>query len=300
MMKKLWSIISVLTISIMFVTACTGSGGQIPTGDDDSALRGVVKTGGSSSVEKVMNALIYQFQEDHAHVTINYEMNGSGDGINNTLNGMYDIGHVSRELKQDGTEDGLHVIPYAVDGITIVVHPKNNVSDLTGQQVQDIYTGRITNWNQVGGADAPITVITREMGSGTRSTFAQIIGLEQKAQNGRLNPDTQIMTDAVVANNTGAVQTQIMQNPNAIGYLSYSEVNTDAVKLLRFDGVDISAQTLQNDTYKLKRDFYLLTKKDAPLSNEAQAFIDFVVGDRGRQIILHMKLIPIASATTGS
>lgn len=251
----------------------------------EEPLSGVVKTGGSTSVEKVMNALIYQFQDDNKDVTIDYEMNGSGDGIKNTISGMYDIGHSSRELKNDGSEDGLEAIAYAIDGIAIVVHKDNTAETLTKEQLLGIYIGEIKNWNEVGGNDVAIAVITREPGSGTRDAFAEIIGLEKGGSN--------IIDSASVADNTGAIQTQVSQNPNAIGYMSFSDVNPDMVNTVKYESVEISTSTLKDGTYMLKREFYLLTKTGETPSPAAQAFVDFVMSDTGQEIVAANKLLPI-------
>ncbi|MDR0671402.1 MAG: phosphate ABC transporter substrate-binding protein [Oscillospiraceae bacterium] len=258
-----------------------------PAEDDTPAppLSGVVKTGGSTSVETVMNALIFQFQADNTGVTVDYEMNGSGDGIKNTISGLYEIGHSSRELKSDGSEDGLDAIAYAIDGIAVVANLENTVSDLTKDQLLGIYTGAVSNWQDVGGPDAPITVVTREPGSGTRSAFAEIIGLEKD--------DTPIAADASVVDSTGAVQTTVSQNPNAIGYMSFSDVDDTKVNAVPYEGVAISTDTLKSGDYLLKREFYLLTRTGAALSPAAQAFTDFVLGADGQRIVADNKLLPI-------
>lgn len=269
-------------------SSVTGSSAASASSSPITALTGTIKTGGSTSVEKVMNALIYQFQDDNREVTINYEMNGSGDGIKNTLSGLYEIGHSSRELKTDGTEDGLDATPYAIDGIAIVLHPNNAVSNLTPEQIQKIYTGQIKNWNEVGGKDALITVVTRETGSGTRSAFSEIVGLEKADK-----PETNIISTATTADSTGAIQTNVSQNENAIGYMSFSDVDTSKVKICQYDGVEISTETLKGDTYKLKREFLLVTKKGATPSTEAQAFMDFILSEEGQKIVADNKLLPV-------
>lgn len=301
-MKKVISILLVLILGLGVFTACSNEedpadtsetteateGGETTTGDEgeDEALSGTVKTGGSTSVEKVMTALIYQFQADNPDATIEYEMNGSGDGIKNTISGMYEIGHSSRDLKTDGTEDGLVATAYAIDGIAVVVHQDNEVESLNADQLRDIYTGKITNWSEVGGKDAPITVVTREASSGTRSAFAEIIGLEE-------DDATAIVASATTCDSTGAVQTTVSQNDNAIGYMSFSDVDTSKVKTVQFDGVEISTETLKDDSYKLKREFYLVTKEGATLSPVAQAFIDFVLSDAGQQLVTDNNLLPV-------
>ncbi|MCL2696205.1 MAG: phosphate ABC transporter substrate-binding protein [Clostridiales bacterium] len=271
-----------LLLVVLMVACIVGCGGDSGTSSD---LSGVVKTGGSTSVEKVMNALIYQFQDDNRDVTINYEQNGSGDGIKNTISGQYEIGHSSRELKTDGTEDGLTATAYAIDGIAIVVNKGNGVENLTKAQVRDIYTGVITNWSEVGGNDALIAAITREPGSGTRDAFAEIVGLEKGGSD--------ILASASVADNTGAIQTKVSSNPNAIGYMSFSDVDPEKVNTVPYEGVAISVETLKNGSYALKREFFLLTKIGATLSPAAQAFLDFVLSDEGQQIVAANKLLPV-------
>jgi len=285
---KAVGLLMAILLMTAFVAGCGNSAADTGTADDSANLSGVVKTGGSTSVEKVMNALIFQFQDEHRDVTIDFEMNGSGDGIKNTLSGLYEIGHSSRELKTDGTEDGLNTIAYAIDGIAIVVHKDNEVENLSKADLQDIFTGAITNWREVGGKDAPITVITRESGSGTRGAVADIIGLEKDD-----DPSTAIVATANEANSTGAVQTQVSQNPDAVGYMSYSDVDHDKVKAVKYEGVEISANALRDGSYELKREFYLLTKAGATLSAAAQAFLDFVMGDVGQRIVADNNLLPV-------
>jgi len=274
-MKKVLVLTMALAVLGIIISGCTKSA--------------TVKTGGSTSVEKVMNSLIYKFQEDNKGVTVNYEMNGSSDGIKNTLNGMYEIGHSSRELKIDGSEDGLDATPYAIDGIAIVISKNNKITNLTKEQVQGIYTGKIKNWKEVGGVDALITVITREASSGTRSAFCEIIGLEKKD-----DPKTNIVASATTCDSTGAIQTTVAQNNNAIGYMSFSDVDTEKVKLSKYNGVEISTTTLKDNSYELKRDFLLITKAGAELTPEAKKFKEFVLSKEGQKIVADNKLLPIA------
>lgn len=287
-MKKITLILMSILLAAAFLTGCNNDNGTDDTNTSssaDEALSGVVKTGGSTSVEKLMNALIFQFQNDNDDVSIDYEPNGSGDGIKNTASGLYEIGHSSRELKSDGSEDGIDATAYAIDGIAVVVNKENSAQDLSQEQLKGIYTGTITNWNEVGGADAQISVITRESGSGTRDAFAEIIGLEKGGSN--------IVSSASVADSTGAIQTQVSINPNAIGFMSFSDVDTGAVSTVKYEGVEISTETLKDGSYELKREFYILTKTGAEISKTAQAFIDFIMNDDGQAIVADNKLLPI-------
>lgn len=283
-MKKIGILITAVAISLVTLVGCTGTKEE----NNTNQLSGVVKTGGSTSVEKVMTSLIYKFQEENREVTVNYEMNGSGDGIKNTMNGMYELGHVSRELKTDGTEDGLTATPYAIDGIAVVLHKDNPVRNLTQEQIKNIYTGNIKNWKEVGGEDQLITVVTREASSGTRSAFAEIVGLEKKE-----DPSTDIIKSATTTDSTGAVQTTVSQNKNAIGYMSFSDVDETKVSPCPFEGVAISEETLKDGTYQLKREFCLVNKTEGELSKEAQAFKEFILSEQGQTLVKEEKLLSI-------
>ncbi len=268
-------------VASFLLTLCFSScaGNDVSSGD---AISGNVKTGGSTSVEKVMTALIYQFQKDNRSVTIDYEMNGSGDGIQGVLSGKYELGHASRNLKE-AESTNLNTIPYAIDGIVLVVNKENAVTALTQAQVQDIYTGKITSWKEVGGKDAPITVVVREAGSGTRSAFGEIVGIK----------DTALLRSATECKDTGAVQTTVAQNPNAIGYMSFSDMNTSIITPVQYEGISAGTEALQDGSYKLQRSFLLITKKDTALSKQAQAFVDFILSEKGQQLVAYMKLIPV-------
>ncbi|GHS87058.1 phosphate ABC transporter substrate-binding protein [Synergistales bacterium] len=282
-MKKALSVVLLLALA-----ATTLAGYGVAPANGDTALRGTVKTGGSTSVERVMTALIYQFQGENQNVSVNYEMNGSGDGIKNTISGLYEIGHSSRELKTDGSEGGLTATVYAIDGIALVVNKANAATELTAEQVKGIYTGKIKNWSEVGGANALITVVTREASSGTRSAFAEIVGLEKANA-----PETAIVPNATTCDSTGAIQTTVSQNANAIGYMSFSDADNTKIKTLGYNGVVCSEAALKDGSYTLKREFYLVTKTGAELSPAAKAFMEFVTGSDGQKIVAGNKLLPI-------
>ena len=289
-MKKITLGMVTLILALGMLTGCNEPAQKqnTPAPSPTAKLSGTVKTGGSTSVEKVMNALIYKFQDDNREVTVNYEMNGSGDGIKNAISGIYEIGHSSRELKKDGTEDGIDAVSYAIDGIAVIMHKNNTVENLSKEQLKDIYTGRVENWSEVGGSNALITVVTREASSGTRSAFAEIIGIEKKD-----DAETVIVAEATTCDSTGAVQTNVSQNENAIGYMSFSDVDDTKVSAVKFENVQISEAALKDGSYTLKRDFYLITKKGAELSAEAKAFMDFVLGSSGQGIVKDNKLLPV-------
>ena len=141
-------------------------------------LSGSISMVGSTSIEKFANALSESFMEKYPDVTVTAEFVGSGAGVEAVLGGTADIGNSSRNLKDEEKAKGAAENIVAIDGIAVVVDPANTVGDLTKQQLSDIYEGKVTNWKDVGGNDAPIVVVGRESGSGTRSAFEELLKLE--------------------------------------------------------------------------------------------------------------------------
>lgn len=226
------------------------------------SLSGKIATGGSTSVEKVINALMEGYAELQPGVQITYEPTGSGAGITGVAEGTLDLGLSSRYLKDEEKEQGLVENVFALDGIALVVHPDNTVTDLTPEQIKGLATGEITNWSEVGGPDAPVVPIGREAGSGTRDGFESVIGVEDACKY------QQELTS------TGAVISAVASNPNAFGYASLAAVG-DTVKVVSVSGVTPSVETVQDGSYVLQRPFVMVTKEGTELSEQAQNFLDF-------------------------
>ena len=229
-----------------------------------------VTTDGSTSMEKVIGTLGEAFKEKEG-IDVTYNPTGSGSGIQAVSEGRCDIGLSSRALKDD-EKAALTETTVALDGIAMIVNPENPVSDLTVEQIADIYTGKITNWSEVGGNDAAIVLIGREAGSGTRDGFESITGTE----------------DACVYQNeytsTGEVVAGVAANPNAIGYASLSAVD-DTVKAVAVNGVTPSEDTVKDGSYEIQRPFVMVTKEGTQLSEAAQAFLDFAMSADAAEII---------------
>lgn len=241
-------------------------------------LSGTVNTDGSTSMADVMAAFQESFGDIQPGVTVNYSGTGSGSGITNVLAGTVDIGLSSRALTDEEKAEGAVENIVALDGVAIVVHPENTVTDLTIEQIAQIYTGEITNWSEVGGNDAEIVVIGREAGSGTRDGFESITGTEDLCQY------RQELTS------TGDVITNVAQNPDAIGYASLASVDDD-VKALTVDGVEANADTVKDGSYQVQRPFVLVTKADTELSEVAQAFFDYVTSADAVDIITNAGVV---------
>ena len=230
-------------------------------------------------MEKVIGALGESFENDNSGVTFTYNPTGSGSGIKAVLEGRCDIGLSSRNLKDEEKADGLTETVLAYDGIAMIVHPENPVSDLTLEQIAAIYTGEITNWNEVGGNDGEIVLIGREAGSGTRDGFESITGTEDACKY------RQELTS------TGDVITTVAGNPNAIGYASLASVK-NSVKAISVGGVAPSEATIKDGSYAVQRPFVLVTKTDAELSETAKKFFDYITSADANEIITSAGVVP--------
>lgn len=266
-MKKLISIFLVSIVTIFALTGCSGSKG------------GKVSTDGSTSMEKVIGALGESFKKENSGINFTYNPTGSGSGIKAVLEGRCDIGLSSRSLKDKEKADGLKETILAYDGIAIIVNPKNKVSDLTVEQIADMYKGKITNWKQVGGDDAQIVLIGREAGSGTRDGFESITKTKDTCKY------RQELTS------TGDVITTVAGNPNAVGYASLASIKS-SVKALTVGGVAASDATIKNGTYAVQRPFVLVTKANAKLPDSAQKFFDYITSAKANKIITSAGVVP--------
>ena len=234
-----------------------------PTTDTES-VSGNVIANGSTSMNDVMLALIEGFSSVQPDVAVNYTGSGSGAGIEGVLAGSCDLGLSSRALTDDEKASGAVENIIALDGVAVVINPENTVTDLTTEQIAQIFTGEITNWSEVGGADAPIAVFGRENGSGTRSAFEEIVGVE----------DACAYTNEY--SSTGDVIGNVASNPNAIGYASLSAVD-ETVTAVQVNGVAPSEETVLDGTYEIQRPFVIVTVEGTELSAEAQAFLDYAM-----------------------
>ena len=248
------------------------NGGDSADNGGAAAVSGTVSTDGSTSMEKVIGALSESYMAANKDVTVNYNPTGSGAGITAVQEGTCDIGLSSRALKDEEKAAGLQETVLAYDGIAIIVHPDNPVSDLTLEQIAQLYTGEITNWKDVGGNDAQVVLIGREAASGTRDGFESITGTKDKCQY------RQELTS------TGDVITTVSQNPDAIGYASLASIK-DSVKALNVDGVTPSEASVKDGSYKVQRPFVLVTVEGKALSSAAQSFFDYATSADAADII---------------
>ena len=268
-----------LTLAAVLALGLLGGCGKAPEVLSAGKLSGSVATDGSTSMSKVIGALGESFMNENPGVTFTYNPTGSGSGITAVQEGRCDIGLASRALKDSEKAEGLRETVLAFDGIAVIVHPDNPLEDLTLQQIADLYTGKITNWKDLGGPDAPVVLIGREAGSGTRDGFESITGTK----------DACLYRQELTS--TGDVITNVSQNPGAIGYASLSAVK-DSVKALKVDGTAPSEDTVKDGSYPVQRPFMLVTRQDSPLSPAAQAFFTYITSPEVSGIISGAGVVP--------
>lgn len=244
-------------------------------------LSGSISMVGSTSMEKLANALSEAFMEKYPDVTVTAEFVGSGAGVEAVTNGTADIGNSSRSLKDEEKAAGVVENVVAIDGIAVCVDPANEVANLTKEQLTNIYNGTITNWKEVGGADEPIIVIGREAGSGTRGAFEELVDLKDACKY------------ANELDSTGAVIAKVASTPGAIGYASLDALD-DSVKALSLEGVEATAENIKAGNYFLSRPFVMATKGEISEQNDlVQAWFDFVLADEGQQVASEVGLITV-------
>ena len=259
-MKKIIAIILAMACAAVLFAGC------------GAKTDGSVSTDGSTSMEKLIGALGESFMANNEGTTFTYNPTGSGSGIKAVQAGTCDIGLASRNLKDEEIASGLKQTVLAYDGIAVIVHPDNPVSDLDVATIAKIYTGEITNWKDVGGKDAEIVLIGREAGSGTRDGFESITGTAEACKY------RQELTS------TGDVIATVASNPDAIGYASLAALK-DTVKALSVSGVTPTEETVKDGSYVIQRPFVLVTKDGTALSATAQKFFDFALSADAADII---------------
>ena len=252
-------------------------------------LTGSLRLEGSSSMERAVDGLAEGFMERYPEVSVTVQFTGSGAGIEAVAEGRAEIGNSSRNLTEEERARGLVENVAAIDGIAVCVDGFHGVRDVTGEQLADIYMGRITNWAALGGEDLPIVVIGREAGSGTREAFETLLGIEEQC------------TYANELDSTGAVMARIASTPGAIGYVSFDMVETSGkgrtgrnVMALRLDGVEAEAENVRNGSYPLCRPLLMITRGEVSAQGElVQAWFRYVAGGEGREIMTKAGLVTV-------
>ena len=283
------------SIGILGLTACGSENAQGTVSQDNKVqtevsteeskteqneeLKGTITLAGSTSMEKVCEALMEGFMEDYPSIVVTTEYTGSGAGLESLNAGSVDIGNASRHIKDSEKEAGAVENVVALDGIAVIVDKDNTVNDLTSEQLASIYTGAITNWSELGGKDEAIVVIGREAGSGTRDAFEELNGVKDSC------------VYAQELDSTGAVLAKVAATPGSIGYVSLDVVN-DTVVAAKLNGVDATETNILNGTYALQRPFVMATKGEVSAQSDlVKTWFDYIKSAEGKEIIQSVGLI---------
>ena len=281
-MKKILVITLVIILALGALAGCGAKDSGTDTEKDSAAseVTGTVVTAGSTSVQPLSEELAAAFMDANPGITVEVQGGGSGQGIKAIAEKIADLGALSREVKDEEKASVSKEFVIAKDGVAVVVNPATKVENLTIEQIKKIYTGEIKNWSEVGGEDAPIVVVSREEGSGTRGAFTEITKVMVKDAAGQEVDST--TKDALVQGSTGAVMQTVATTPNTIGYVSLGSLS-DAVKALKVENVTPTTETVLSGEYKISRPFLYVAGGE--LSEAAQMYVDFVLSAEGQKIV---------------
>ncbi|MCR4904414.1 MAG: phosphate ABC transporter substrate-binding protein [Butyrivibrio sp.] len=247
--------------------------------EETSSLSGSITLAGSTSMEKLCEAMSESFMEANPEVTVTVEYTGSSAGIESLIQGSTNIGNASRGLKDAEKESGAVENIVAIDGIAVITDKDNSVSDLTTEQLVSIYKGELTNWSELGGSDEAIVVIGREAGSGTRGAFEELLEVEDAC------------TYAQELDSTGAVLAKVASTKGAIGYISLDAVS-DEVLSIALNGIAATEENIVSGQYMLSRPFVMATLGEIDAQSElVKAWFEYIKSDKGQEVISTVGLI---------
>lgn len=242
-------------------------------------LSGTISLAGSTSMEKLCEAMSESFMETYPEVTVTVEYTGSGAGLESLASGSVDIGNSSRHLKDEEVAGGAVENVVAIDGIAVIVDPANSVSDIPADKLAAIYKGEITNWSELGGNDEAIVVIGRESGSGTRDAFEELLEVKDACKY------------AQELDSTGGVKAKVAATPGAIGYVSLDVVD-ESIKAVSIDSVEPTEANIIAGDYLLSRPFVMATNGEISAQNDlVKGWFDYISSDAGKDVIKSAGLI---------
>ncbi len=292
MKKRIRGIITILLAAVFAVglfSACAQEGRKNTdqskaaetSNTEGKTLSGTITMVGSTSMEKLANVVAEGFMLKYPKVFVTAEFPGSSAGVEAVLAGNADIGNASRNLKEEEKSSGAIENIVAIDGIAVILDKSNAVSDLDKDQLIRIFTGEITNWKELGGANQPVVVIGREAGSGTRGAFEELLKIEE------------ICRYSNEINSTGGVMAKVASTPGAIGYVSL-DVLDDTVHAVKLEGVAPTTDQIKSGSYFLSRPFVMATVGEISEQSElVQAFFEYLESEEGRELITSVGLIPV-------
>ena len=266
-------------LAIVFFLAACGQSLAAPATPTEDILTGKLTFAGSTTMQPLVAQLGDEFRSIHTHVTMDIAAGGSAVGIKAIHDGTTDIGMASRALTPDEAM-GLKQYQVAIDVLALVVHPGNPIKNLTLAQLQDIYMGKITNWQDLGGPDLAIIPVQRETSSGSRGAFDEMV-----LQNKTASADKLITTATA-----GDEAANVASNPGAIGYIGFGNMD-NSTKVITINGILPTQETARDNSYPLTRPLIFMT---GPLSQPlAQTFIDYALSAEGQKSVQNLGWVPV-------
>ncbi len=294
--KAIAGVLAVLLLAAIATAGCVGRSASAQASGQGTGAADAIENKGSDTLVNLALAWAEAYMKEHPNARISVTGGGSGTGIAAMINGTVDIANASREMKKEeidaAKKNGIDPVEHTVakDAIAVVVHPSNPVDGLTLQQISDIYTGKITNWKEVGGEDRPIVLLSRESNSGTYVYFLEEVIRLGKKSDLLFSPDTLLMPSSE------GISTEVRQNPNAIGYDGLGYVTSDQKML----GVAKDAgspyvlpavETVNNDTYPISRGLYMYTAGEP--QGSVKAYLDYILGPVGQALVPTLGFVPL-------
>jgi len=277
----------VLVLICALLGGCAGSIGpraaSVATAERPALPTGKITFAGSTTMQPLVEKLAEQYRRDNDGIQMEIAAGGSVVGINAVQAGRVDVGMASRDLKDSEMKAGMQQFPIAYDALAVIVNPKNPVRSLTVVQLRDIYLGKLTSWKELGGPDTRIRAVVREVSSGTRGAFDDLVlGGQAPA----------VRSSAEVT--AGEVETTVAGDPGAIGYVGFGNLRPD-IAVVSVDGVAPSPEAVQSGSYKLRRPLILLLGSlSRPL---ARTFVDFALSPEGQSLVAQDGWVPIRPKT---
>jgi phosphate transport system substrate-binding protein len=284
--------LSSFILLLSLLSACASS----PQSSSDSPAT-YIENKGSDTIVNLALAWAECYQAEHPEVRISVTGGGSGTGLAALVNGTVDIANASRKIKDEeiaqAQKNGIQPVEHIIarDAIAVIVNPENPVSELTLQQISDIYSGKITNWNEVGGDDRPIVRLSRETNSGTHVYF-----LETVLRLGKKDDKTLFSMDTLLLPSSEGIIAEVRDNPNAIGYdgLGYVPKDLKMIAIAKSAGEPFvlpSVETVNDKTYPIARDLYMYTKGEP--TGIIKDYLDWILSPEAQKIVLDLGFVPI-------
>ena len=279
--KNIILVVSLLIIAAL-ISACGGTSTPGAPVTDPTADNSTISVSGSTTVQPLAEKLAEAFMTENTSIRIDVQGGGSSVGVKAAGQGTSDIGMASREIKESELAEfpKLNVVVIARDGIAIVANADVTVSDLTVEQVRDIFSGKITNWKDLGGEDQNIIVVSREEGSGTRGAFEELV----------MGKDALITASAILQPSNGSIRTTVSTTPYSIGYMSFGYLD-DTIKAISIGGIAPTEPNAADGSYPIVRPLNMLTNGEP--TGAVKAFLDFILSDAGQKLVIEDGYIPV-------